>query len=160
MPSATFIKATQALTTEEEFTMLVRITHPDIDPVAFPDGVCLCDVNSDTVSNGITYVAYPIEIPLPEMNPEQLPRGELVIDNIDPAILNGIRLLQGTKPRIELSMVLASTPDTVEVGPYYFEITDTPWDRYTVVAKLNVEPLLNRRWPKDQITPATHPGVF
>lgn len=160
MPSATFIKATQALTTDEEFLTLVRIEHEDIDPVEFPNGICVVPANANVVSNGIEYVAYPARIRFPEQNPEQPPRGQLQIDNIDREILKAIRLLQGRKPIVTLSVVLESDPDTVEVGPIFFELNRTPWNRYTITADLGTEPILNETWPKDAFTPATHPGVF
>jgi len=160
MPSNTFIKATQALTTEERFLMLVRIEHEDIDPVAFPNGICVVASDANVVSNGIEYEAYAVRIKLPEKNPEQLPRGQLTIDNLDRSIIKAIRLLQGRKPTVSISVILESAPDTIEDGPLYFEINRTPWNRYTITADLATEPILNETWPAHAFTPATHPGVF
>jgi len=160
MPSATFIKAMQALTTDEEFLTLIRIEHEDIDPAEFPNGVCVVASNQNVTSNGIEYVAYPVKVKMPEKNPQVLPRAQIQIDNIDRSILKAIRLLQGRKPILTVSTVLRSSPDMIEEGPLFFELNRTPWDRYTITADLGTEPILNETWPKHAFTPATHPGVF
>lgn len=160
MPSQTFIKAIQALTTDEVFLTLIRITHADIDADAFPNGICIVAHDQNVVSNGIEYIAYPVRIRKPEQGPEELPRAQLTIDNIDPAIINALRLLQGNRPVIEFATVLLSDPDTIEDGPYYFQLMSTPWDRTTITATLGAEPILNETWPAGAMTPATHPGIF
>lgn len=98
--------------TAEVFIPLLRIEHPDLDaPI-------LLAYNTETVhrTDG-DYLPYPFQINLPVQSDEEIPQITLTVDNTDLEINNKIKTLVG-QPSVTFMVVLASSPDTVEAGPF------------------------------------------
>lgn len=113
----------------------------------------------DIVSRGENYLACPFQMTLPEEREDQLAQVQIVIDNVDRSIVVALRKLQ-TVARVVLEIVLASSPDVLEAGPFNFSLRDANYDVLTVTGTVMFEDVLNTRYPKDLFTPANTPGLY
>ena len=139
--------------TEEAFLILLSIIHPDMVTLnVTSDGV-------DTVSNGVTYTPYPFRLTLPRSDPQQQPRAKIEIDNVDRVIVLAIRLLT-SEPEIQIKIVRASAPDTVEVEFTGFKLRNTFYDALVVTGDLTVEDFLTEPYPAGIFDPSRFPGGF
>lgn len=140
--------------TGEVFLTLLTMTHPSI-------AVPLCFVNdmSSLVSNGVTYMAYPFDIPFPELGADTLPTLTLTIDNVDQSIWAALKTIT-TPIDVTISWVLKSHPDNVEGGPLFLRMTTTEVSMSTISGTLSFEDLLNEPFPYDSYVPSTAPGLF
>ncbi len=151
--SSAFRAAVNAEETAQVYLPLLVISHADITTLRFVSNT------EDVVSNGDTYIGYPFDIRFPQERDDQPPQIPLIIDNVDRAIVDEIRTLSGA-PTIEISMVLADTPNTVEYGPVEATLRNVTWDFGTVVGDLQGEDFLNEAYPGYSFTPMTSPGLF
>ncbi|WP_025324508.1 DUF1833 family protein [Deferrisoma camini] len=152
--SAAATRAITAQETGEAFLLLLTIDHPDLT-----QPIRVARNGEDVVSRGNTYTAYPFEIEIPEERGDRPPRVRLVLDNVDRQITEAIRPLTSS-PTVTLEVVLASSPDTVEAGPYDFTIRNITYDAQVITAELAYEDVLNLRFPADRFTPNLFPGLF
>ncbi len=128
-------------------------------PTGVPEGIRVCAAGQDVVSNGQTYAHCPFEIGLPPDTEDAQPRLTLRIANADRAIVESVRSI--TSPmKVQLSVVLAGSPDTVEMGPLEFTLRDTRYDAGIVEGELRYEDILNEPFPAAVVTPGRFPGVF
>ena len=154
--SATFKAAVNAQETSEVFLVLLEIYHADIGP---PTTLYFVNNYEDVSSGGNTYTGFPFAINLPADLDNQLPTVQLQIDNIDRSIIAAIRGLSGP-PTITIKVVLASSPDTIEAGPFEMTLRRIDYDAFTITGTLEVEDILNEPYPGDMFSPANFPGLF
>jgi|SRR6185369_14808919 len=157
MPRALSTAAKQAIyaqETGEAFLMLLTISHAALSP-------SLRFVNNtvDVTSRGNAYLGWPFQLALPAEFDDQLPVVQLQIDNVDRRIMEGVRALT-TAPAVTLEVVLASSPDTVEAGPFSFSLKSAEYDALVVVGVLAFEDVLNEPYPQHTFTPGKFPGLF
>ena len=146
--------AMNAQETAEAFVVLLEITH-----AAMPTPLRVASVRSEIISNGDTYLGFPFEIPLPEESGDRPPEVELVIDNIDRQIVDAIRVLT-SPPTVSLSVILESTPDQIEAGPFNFTLKKATWNQLVVTGTLSYEDILDEPWPSGTFNPSEFPGLF
>lgn len=152
--SATAKAAIYAAQTEQVFLLLLEISHASLSPtLRFVDNL------QDVVSGGNTYTAFPFQLSLPDDQDDQLARVTLSIDNVDRQIVQAIRSLT-SPPTIALKIVLASSPNTVEAGPFDFTLRETEYDALVVSGTLAFEDFLNEPYPVGSFTPNFFPGLF
>jgi hypothetical protein len=152
--SATLQSAANAQETTEVFLALLKIDHDDLTT---PER--LVNNTVDIVSNGDTYTAYPFEIMLPDADPERPPEITVAIDNVAQDLIAALRSVSSPLS-FELSVVLASDPDTVEIGPLALEMTFADWDAGVIRGRVAYPELLGEPYPADTFNPADYPGVF
>lgn len=148
------VQAITAQETGEVFLLLLTIDHPDL---AQP--IRVVRNGEDVTSRGNTYSACAFDVALPDERSDRPPRVQLVLDNVDRAITQALRPLT-SPPTVTLEVVLASSPDTVEAGPYEFTVRNVVYDAHVVTAELAYEDVLNLRFPADRFTPNLFPGLF
>lgn len=140
--------------TGEVFLVLLTIDHESLaDPIR---------VSSDsvaTISGGDTYVAFPFEIHLPPDLADERAQVSLKIDNISGQITEAMRSVQG-RPTVELQVVLASDPDTIEVGPITLEIERVSYDAGSMEATLVLDDILQDAYPSAIFNPQEWKGLF
>ena len=147
-------QAIYAPQTSQVFLSLLEINHPDLlSPLRFVNN------SKDVTSRSNVYLAYPFLIDLPEESAERISQVTLQIDNVDRAIVQAIRPLT-SKPTIALEEILASSPDTVEAGPFLFSLENVRYNALVIEGNLAFEDILNESFPGESFTPATHPGLF
>jgi hypothetical protein len=153
--SLTAKNAIYAQQTSEVFVQLLKIDHTDL---ATP--IHVCSDARDVISNGITYLPFPFAIVMPEENSETISRVRLRIDNIDRSIVTAVRSIS-TPASVTFSVVLASSPDTVEAGPFEFSMINVDFNAMTVEGELRFEGnVLNEPFPALTFSPGDFPALF
>ncbi|MFN0133436.1 MAG: DUF1833 family protein [Phycisphaerales bacterium] len=148
-------RAIFAQETGEVFLLLLTITHQQL-----PTPIRVVNNSEDVTSNGILYQRFPFELALPAENDEAPPSVTLRIANADRQIVQAVRSLAGDAMGVELAVVLASSPNTIEAGPYRFTLRDVSYDASVVEGVLRTEDVLNEPYPSATFTPAHFPGMF
>lgn len=152
--------------TEEVFVLLLQISN-ELDP-AQPIRVALDSENldskltvsgTDTYATAVTFAGGYFEISLPEESGENISNVRISIDNVDRSIVQAIRNAV-SPPEVLLWVVLRSTPDLVEAGPYYLVLESAEYDASVVTGNLSFEDVTNRRYPAHEFTPHLFPGLF
>lgn len=148
------LRAMMAQETDEVFIACLKIEHPDIatirlayntEPVVRVDG---------------TYMPYPFQVNLPDQVENQIPQVTVTVDNTDLAVNDAIRTLTGT-PKVTFDVVLASSPDSVEAGPFVADLQFATADAQTIQGTLGYEmDIFRQRVPGQSYTPANSPGLF
>lgn len=149
------LQAMMAQSTPEVFVPLLRIEHPDLDaPV-------LLAYNTDPVvrSDG-TYRPCAFEIPLPEQGDDESLTTTVTVDNTDLEVNEKIRTLTG-QPKVTFMVVLASSPDTVEAGPFEMNLQQAQANAQTIQGNLGYEmDVFAQDVPGQDYLPGTSPGLF
>ena len=153
--SATLEAAVYAQQTDQVFHILLEIAHADMSAT-----LRFVNNTADVTSNFETYTAFPFTIDFPPADGEdQLPRVTLVIDNIDRSIIAELRDIDSA-PTIDVSVILAAVPDTVECGPLQFTLKSIDYDAQVITAELGFEDILNEPFPAGTFTPTDFAGLF
>ena len=148
------VASLMAEATREIWLRLLTISHAD-----WPTPIRLVDDTVDIVSRGTTFTAYGFEIaPAPEV-PDQLPRIEMVVDNVGQLLTAALESLQ-SPPTVMIEIIMASSPDTLERGPWVYQVNQIQYDASHVRAELNYEPLVAEPFPWLRFTPTKFPGLF
>lgn len=153
--STTALQAMLAQNSAEVFVPLLRIEHPDLaDPI-------LLAYNTETVSRSDgDYLPYAFQINLPKQVEDETPQLSVTIDNTELEVNDKIRTLVG-KPSVTFMVVLASSPDTVEVGPFAMSLQQAQADAQTITGTLGYESdIFSQQVPAQQYLPTSSPGLF
>ena len=158
MPRALTLAARQAIfgpQTAEVFLPLLTIAHPSLSPSLY-----FVSNTQNVTSRSQLYTAWPFQITLPGEFEDQVPVVQIQIDNVDRQIMEGLRVLPAPAPTMTLEVVLASSPDTVEAGPFGFTLKAADYDGLYLSGTLAFEDVLNEPWPRFLFTPIVVPGLF
>lgn len=148
------LQAALAQETGEVFLSCLTIAHASLDTP-----IRLVSDTQDLVRANGTFLAFAFEVALPDQADDTLPRVVLRIDNVDRSITDAIAAL-ASPPTITLEAVLASSPNTLEAGPFALTLKNVTYDALVVQGQLAFEDVLNEPFPKDAFTPAAFPGLF
>lgn len=152
--------------TEEVFVLLLEVAN-EITP-SQPIRVALDSENldskltvdgTDTHDPAVTFAGGFFNIELPEEAGENISTVRVTIDNVDRQIVEAIRLASNP-PEVRMWVVLKSTPDVVEAGPYFLSLESATYDALKVSGELAFEEVTNRRFPQHEFTPQLVPGLF
>jgi hypothetical protein len=152
--SSAALQAIFAQETGEAVFFLVEIDHPD-----FVQPIRLVNNNENVISGGETYFAFPFDVSIPSEKSDELPSTQIRICNVDRQMIAALRALT-TEPTVTLSVVLGSTPNTVEVGPFAFKLSNYSFDALSISGALGYEDILNEPFPSGAFNPAEWPGLF
>jgi hypothetical protein len=152
--STTARAAMYAAQTDQVFLQLLDIDHENLqDPIRVVN-------NTETMAHGgNTYLPFPFRIDLPDEQEDTITNARLTIDATDRQIIIAIRQL-ATAPSITWKLVLASSPDTVEAGPFDFVLRNVRYSLHTVSGELVYEDRLNLEVPKLKFAPEHFGGLF
>ena len=152
--SAAGVAATFAESTGEVPLYLIQFDHTDLT-----SPIRMVNNKEDIVSNGNIYTAFPFDIILPEQTPDRASTTTVRLCNVDRQVST---LLDGlsSRPTLTVSMVLASSPDTIELGPAEYEVIDYVYGSTTIEATLSYENVNEELIPAHTINPADFPGAF
>lgn len=117
--------------------------------------------NEDITSQGQLYSAYPFDIALPNETGDQVPEVTLRIDNVNRMLTDWVRR-ESTPPKVRLQLILASSPDTIEVEVDYLTLENVSWTATTIQGRLIVEDRMNDKFPSagHKYDPSQFPGIF
>lgn len=152
--SLTALQAVFAEQTEEVFLMCLTVNQPSLAaPLLFVND------KVDLVRTVGTFIAFPFQLKLPDQTDQETPQVTLVIDNVDRSIGESVREFTSA-PIITLEVVLATTPDIIEAGPFVFTAITVQYDASRVEFTLGYEAIMDEPANKWQLTPAIAKGAF
>ncbi len=129
--------AIHARATDEVFLILLTVDHDDLaTPERYVNNV------KDITSNGRVFTAYPFEVTLPDQDPERPLEVTLVLDNVAQDIIQTLRSCSSPLS-IDLEVVMASDPDTIEIGPLSLELMNADWDAGVITCRIAYPDLLD-----------------
>lgn len=153
--SATALSAMLSQQTEQVFLTCVTISHPDLN-----EDLRFVDDNTPLQRNKGLYLPAAFQFRLPSDQEDNVPRGQIVMDNIDRQIIAAVRPLREA-PEISIEIVLKSTPNNTELGPISFKLREFSYDAETIVGEVSPdEDFLNDAFPRRSFTPRTARGLF
>jgi hypothetical protein len=136
--------------TEVVYLVRLEVDHPDLSsPLRFVN-----DKVDHTDSSSNVWRGFPFQAVLPEDTEEKVPKAELVISNVSRDLTLAIRALD-SRPSAKLEVVTDQAFDTVEKGPYEFDVLGYEAKAETI--RLTVGPAvdyLNAAFPKDRFLPS------
>lgn len=146
--------AVMAQHTNEAFILLLTLTYPATGEVF------RAALNTENiVSNGNVYTATYFDITLPTTG-NQAPQGaQITIDNVDERFIGLLRNIT-TPLQVTLQVVLASTPDAVEMELTDLVLREADWDESTITGTLASEDPLNQAFPAHFYDPRSFQGIF
>lgn len=128
--SSTARQAINAPQTGEVFLVLVEITHEDlVTPLRFVNNT------KDITHNSNTYTAVAFRFTPPVEEDGTISNTSIEFDNVDRSITQVIRSLS-SPPSITIKVVLSSSPDTVEAGPWEFILRNVVYNMHTISGDL------------------------
>lgn len=150
------LQAIFSRSTDEVFIVLMKITsaQPGFETIRLAK-----DQFGTIVSNGETYIGMPFEASMLSDQDENLPESVISIQNVDREIVNMVRTLTSA-PTITITVVLASSPNVIERGPFSLKLRDVNWNAIVVTGKIKLEDILNEPFPGESMTPDLFPGMF
>ncbi len=144
--------------TGEVFLICLSIAPPTGSTAFAP--ILLVNDNQPLVRADGTYQPFPFEVTLPDDTDERIPQVAITIDMIDRSVIEQIRTVIGL-PQVSFFVVLASQPNTIEVGPFQFSLLDAEYDVLTIRGTLGYEEdFLDQAIPGDVYTPTNSPALF
>lgn len=148
-------RASLAPQTGEVFLAYLKVTHPDIDPIRIVN-------NNEPITRADgEYAPWPFNVEWPESADDANVAMTVTLDNIDRGVTDLIRGLTGAPPACEIGVVLASSPDVVEFGPYSMSVLGADYDELTISLTLGRdEDPLNLQVPRQRYLPSNSPGLF
>jgi len=147
-------QAINAQETSEAFLLLLTISHASLSsPIRVANNF------ENVVSGGNTYIAFPFTIVLPNDQEDQAPKMRLVIDNVDRSIVTSLRGLTSA-PTLQLDVILASQPDTLEASFPGFSLKQTSYDQLVVEGDLTLEEIVTEPFPEGSFDPQNFAGIY
>jgi hypothetical protein len=151
--SPTALAAINAPECEEVFLWLMKIRNDEIVDINVVNNT------EDITSNGEVYTAFGFGIILSEDDGERLPEVRLTIDNVDRMLIDEIRGVS-TPLIVDLSLVLASNPDNVEMEFPKMTLRRVSYNETLITGTLVVAEILASRFPADKMSPLDYPGLY
>lgn len=146
------------------YITLLTITHDDLEESLYisSDPTVTLPVAQvyGTVSNGQEYVFLPFQLSLQEQTDNLLARAKISFDNIDRSIMRAIRTISNSPPVINIKIIMASDPDTVEAEIPNLRLNNIRADAFTVEAELLPFVMQNEQYPYKTFSQSGFPGVF
>lgn len=152
--SAPALASANASSTDEVWLAMVRLNHPSWDePVRLVRNTVPID------HQGETYSPFPFDVALPDEEAEQLAVVNWVALNASNELVELFRSISGPiEGRIFL--VLARTPDLIEVGPLDLELRAFEYDANTLKGTMVIEPILDAVFGAMSMDNVNAPGLF
>src|SRR3954466_1942643 len=147
--SANAFKAMFAQETGEVFLICLTLSHPN-----WAQPLRVVYNNQPITRAAGVFSPAVFQIMLPDEAPDKVPTVSLTIDNVDRAVTDLIRQVLGPRITVVMEVVLASSPNTGEAGPWTFQVVSCTYDAQSVVATLGLEEdILNSEFPSVRYTP-------
>lgn len=144
--------------TDEIIVPLLTITHPlmaDTDALRF----ALLKRGDVFASRGQEYLPFPFDLTVPSDSADRPPEGNISISNIDRRMTAFLESVI-SPPLVDIEIVLASTPDTVEIAWYGLEMQGPKYNLQNISATLQFLRMNNEGFPKGIFSPSHFPMLF
>ena len=140
-------------TSSDPFLMLVTISHSAFSTIR------LVNNTENIISNGNTFMAFPVRIVLPVDDGETAREVSMELDNVSLELIDEIRTVT-TPMDVKIEMVLASDPNFVQISLEELKIRNVSYDKQRITAKLYMDDFLSTSMTSEQYTPQNFPGIF
>lgn len=162
--SANFRSAAFSNETDEVVICLLTITHEEMaEPLRLSSDptqrISENPLAYATVSRGETFVFLPFEFTLPADQDDVPPRVALNLANADRALIGLLRTISSPL-QIKVEVVLASSPDEVEVDLPIMQLSEIDYDAQGVRANLVIDGMQTEPFPSGQFDRGRFPGLF
>jgi hypothetical protein len=152
--SLTAMQGAMAQETDEVYLVIMEIDHPSFGtPLRFVNNTV------DITSNSNLYTAFPFEAIMPDDKEESEPTAQIRIDNVSRELIDEIRTIS-EPPTMTLSVILASTPNTIEWGPLEFQTRSVTYDASTITFTLGYSTFISEPFPYRTFDTISFPGMF
>lgn len=152
--SSRALQAMLSRETKEVFLICLRLMHKSFSTIRVVNNTQAIERN-----DGI-YAPAGFRLRLPNDSDEPVTEASIQFDNIDGEVLEAIRTIDG-RPTVSFDVVLASTPDVIEAGPFNFAIMDAKYDSNVVNCVLGFEEdILSQSVSKGEYNPGNSPGLY
>jgi hypothetical protein len=168
--SQSAVRAMFASETPEALILLITITNPadPANPIRLADGYTnrIASLTTDTeVAYGVTsnskdYVFLPMQIALPGEQEAGAAQCSLILNFVTREAIDLIRTHLTSPVSVQIDLVLASSPNTVEATFSGFKITNVTYNADQITFDLNMVSLSREPFPCFTFTPANFPGLF
>lgn len=172
MPRAVSMQARMAVMSEISDVVkifLVTIWHRTLkDPIRVSsDPTVRLDEFSDQVnviygtrSQGQTYIYAGFDCMLLSDENGAAPQVQLSLPNASRDIIEAIERMGSGPIQVDIKLVLAPTPDIVEVDIQGLELTEITYDETTITGNLSKDLLFTEPFPFRSFTPQEYPFMF
>lgn len=133
--------------------LLVTVSHPDFSTLY------LVNNTEDVVSRSNTYISFPMSIRLSPDDGETARNVQISFDNVSLELIDEMRSVI-TPMDVEIEAVLASDPDTVEIGFGELRLVNIKYDQKTIRGSLILDDFLRTELTSEKYTPTIYPGLF
>lgn len=150
---------------DDQVILLLTFSASGMTTIRLADGFTkTISSNDDDIVYGVTsrsqdYIFLPIEVTLPTEEEESAPRATITIHNVTRYLTPVIRSIT-TSINVKIEVVLASTPDTVEVSFEGLQLSGIQYDANTVTGTLTMDSFAQEPFPQHQFAPIWFPGLF
>lgn len=152
--SQRLVQAVLEPNTDEVFLFLLTFNHP-----SFAEPIRLVNNLDNITSNGHEFTAFPLDLALPMDDSDSLPSVQITVQNASLELVDEIRSIQSPMS-MKLELILASTPNTIEVSIENMRIASIQYDKQTIQMTCTVDDLLNTAFPKEKYLPSNFPALF
>jgi hypothetical protein len=166
--SLNFLESINRQESDETHIVLITIHGPKELPDLLPTPI---RISSDptilisevpyvrgTISRGNTYLFVPFNTVLPDDKEEAPPVAQIVFDNVAREMIPLVRSIS-IPPRMTIEVVLASTPDVVEMTFPLLDVVGAQYDAGTIAIDLAIDALINEPFPAGSFTPGAFGGL-
>lgn len=148
------LQSALAAETDEVYLVLLEIDHADLgSPLRFVNN------NVDITSNGDLYTGFPFEAILPDDAEDKEPTAEIRIDNVSRELMDEVRSLT-SPPTMTLSVILESSPNTIEWGPLEFDTRGVTYDAQAIRFRLAYSTFIREPFPYIAFDSTNFAGLF
>lgn len=153
MTSSRFKQSAFAAFTSDVVLPLITITGQGVDTIrVVPNTI-------DIVSNGVSYSPFPVSLQLPDDDGDAAPIMKFKISSIAQDVMQRLRLVQDAL-FVDVLIVLAATPDIVEMRWPQMRLRNVEFDAQTITGDLILGDFLTESVPVHSFTPGFSPAVF
>lgn len=138
----------------DPFLQLVTLEHED-----FLNPIYLVDNNEQIISNGKTFIPFPMKIILPQDDAETDKQVRISFDNVSRLLVDELRSIT-TPISVKIEMVLASNPNIVEMVLDELQLRNITMTLQRVEGTLVLDDFLRTELSSEKYTPTNFPGLF
>lgn len=123
------------------------------------DDIRVVNNTEDVTSRGNLFIACPFGVALPDDMEYASTSARLTLDNVDPAIWQGVRLL-GFAPDVSIELIVASEPDNVVLSTVGLKLREASATKSTISGTLIPDTIWQAGYPEGDFDPPQNPGMF
>ena len=151
--SAQLLAQLYAQESNDPFLMLVTISHGSFSTIRLVNNLV------NVTSRGNTYTGFPMTVRLPQDDGESNREVQIDFDNVSLELVDELRSVT-TPMDVKVEMVLASSPDDVQLSLEELKVRTLTYDKMRISARLVMDSFLNVEMTSEKYTPTNFPGLF